>query len=327
VPLLLLRLDMRRPDFATAPREKMYAEALEMASWADEHGFLAAVLSEHHGVDDGYLPSPLILGAAILGRTKRLMLNVSALLAPLYQPLRLAEDIAVLDNIAPGRIALIAGLGYRDHEYAMFGVEKKKRGAVFDEALQTLLTAWTGEEFEFRGERVRVTPKPASQPHPMIFVGGSSEAGARRAGRFGLPFQPAYGDPALEAAYNDELAKHGKQGFIVMPESISYVHVAEDVDAAWEQVGPHMLYDAQTYASWQNPGQQSAVKDEAQTVDELRKGGIYRVLTPDETVAFAEELGPMRALILHPMVGGLDPAIGWESLRLFAEKVQPHLAK
>jgi alkanesulfonate monooxygenase SsuD/methylene tetrahydromethanopterin reductase-like flavin-dependent oxidoreductase (luciferase family) len=323
--MLLLRLDMRRPDFAPASRPDMYAAALDMASWADEHGFLSAVLSEHHGVDDGYLPSPLILGAAILGRTKRLMVNVSALLAPLYDPLRLAEDIAVLDNIGPGRVALIAGLGYRDHEYEMFGVEKKRRGKVLDEALETLLTAWTGEEFDYRGTRVRITPTPASQPHPMIFVGGSSEAGARRAGRFGLPFQPAYGDPALEAAYNDELAKNGKQGFIVMPENISYVHVAEDVDAAWEQVGKHMLYDAQSYASWQNPGQQSAVKDEARNVDELRKGGIYRVLTPDETVAYAEELGPMGALILHPMVGGLDPAIGWQSLKTFEEKVLPRL--
>jgi alkanesulfonate monooxygenase SsuD/methylene tetrahydromethanopterin reductase-like flavin-dependent oxidoreductase (luciferase family) len=326
MPMLLLRLDMRRPDFAPVPREQMYAAALDMATWADDNGFLSAVLSEHHGVDDGYLPSPLILGAAILGRTKRLMVNVSALLAPLYNPLRLAEDIAVLDNIGPGRVALIAGLGYRDHEYAMFGVEKKRRGAVLDEAIETLLKAWTGEPFDYRGTTVRVTPRPVSQPHPMLFVGGSSEAGARRAGRFGLPFQPAYGDPALEAAYNDELAKHGKQGFILMPESICYIHVAEDPDAAWEQVGPHMLYDAQTYASWQQPGQQSAVKDEASSVDELRKGDVYRVMTPDETVAFAEELGPMRALILHPMVGGLDPAVGWQSLKLFQDKVLPRLS-
>jgi alkanesulfonate monooxygenase SsuD/methylene tetrahydromethanopterin reductase-like flavin-dependent oxidoreductase (luciferase family) len=222
---------------------------------------------------------------------------------------------------------LIAGLGYRDSEYEMFGVEKKRRGAVLDEKIETLLKAWTGEPFDYHGTTVRVTPKPVTQPHPMLFVGGSSEAGARRAGRFGLPFQPAYGDPALETAYNDELAKNGKQGFIVMPDSISYVHVAEDVDAAWEQVGPHMLYDAQSYHSWQQPGQRSAVHDTAETVDELRKGGIYRILTPDETVAYAEELGPMRALILHPMVGGLDPALGWKSLKLFEEKVLPHLSE
>jgi alkanesulfonate monooxygenase SsuD/methylene tetrahydromethanopterin reductase-like flavin-dependent oxidoreductase (luciferase family) len=326
MPLLLLRLDMRRPDFAPVPREQMYAEALEMATWADDNGFLSAVLSEHHGVEDGYLPSPLILGAAILGRTKRLMVNVSALLAPLYDPLRLAEDVAVMDNIGPGRVLLIAGLGYRDSEYEMFGVEKKRRGAVLDEKIETLLKAWTGEPFDYHGTTVRVTPKPVTQPHPMLFVGGSSAAGARRAGRFGLPFQPAYGDPALETAYNDELAKNGKQGFIVMPDSISYVHVAEDVDAAWEQVGPYMLYDAQSYHSWQQPGQRSAVHDTAETVDELRKGGIYRILTPDETVAYAEELGPMRALILHPMVGGLDPALGWQSLKLLEAKVLPRLS-
>src|SRR2546423_14534714 len=158
MPMLLLRLDMRRTDFAKVRRSDMYSAALDMASWADEYGFLSAVLSEHHGVDDGYLPSPLILGAAILGRTKRLMVNVSALLAPLYNPLRLAEDIAVLDNIGPGRVSLIAGLGYRDHEYAMFGVEKKRRGAVLDEKLDTLLKAWTGEPFSYRGTTVRVTP-------------------------------------------------------------------------------------------------------------------------------------------------------------------------
>src|SRR4051794_30683632 len=259
MPLLLLRFDMRRPDFAPASRESMYAAALDMASWADENGFLAAVLSEHHGVDDGYLPSPLALGAAILGRTKRLMVNVSALLTPLYDPLRLAEDVAVLDNLAPGRLTFIAGLGYRDDEYTMFGVEKKRRGAILDENLETLLKAWTGEPFDYQGRTVRVTPKPVTQPHPMLFVGGSSEAAARRAGRFGLPFQPAYSDPSLEAAYNASCEEHGKSGFILMPEEISYVHVAEDPDRGWEQVGKFMLYDAQSYSSWQQPGQRSAV--------------------------------------------------------------------
>src|SRR5256714_4951692 len=187
MPMLLLRLDMRRPEFAAAPREEMYAAALDMAAWADEHGFLAAVLSEHHGVDDGYLPSPLILGAAILGRTKRLMVNVSALLAPLYNPLRLAEDIAVLDNIGPGRVSLIAGLGYRDHEYAMFGVEKKRRGAVLDENIETLLKAWTGEPFDYHGTTVRVTPRPVTQPHPMLFIGGSGGGAGRPGARAGRP--------------------------------------------------------------------------------------------------------------------------------------------
>jgi alkanesulfonate monooxygenase SsuD/methylene tetrahydromethanopterin reductase-like flavin-dependent oxidoreductase (luciferase family) len=320
--LLMLRFDMRRPEIATVPREAMYASALEMCSWADERGFASVALSEHHGVEDGYLPTPLVLATAILSRTKTITVSVSALLAVLYEPVRLAEEIAVLDNVAPGRLVTIAGLGYRDVEYAMFGVERKRRGAILDEHIQVLLDAWTGEPFSYRGATVRVTPTPATKPHPLLFVGGTSEVAAKRAARFGLPFFPDKHEPALEALYHEECARNGTSGFVVMPNNPCYVHIAEDPEKAWAQVGPHMLHDAQSYASWQPPGQVSSVLERATTLDELKKSNVYRVLTPDDTVALAKESG---ALMFHPLVGGLDPAIGWESLQLFEDKVRPRL--
>src|SRR5918992_2940382 len=103
---LSLRYDLRAPAFG-APAESLYRAALEQCAWAEEHGFLMATLSEHHGSDDGYCPSPLVMAAAIAGRTRNLRIMVAALVVPLYDPLRLAEDLAVLDLASGGRIDLI----------------------------------------------------------------------------------------------------------------------------------------------------------------------------------------------------------------------------
>ena len=119
-------------------------------------------------------------------RPQRIPINISALLVPLHDPIRLAEDIAVLDLLSGGRISIVAGLGYRPVEYAMFDSEWKRRGKRMDECLEVMIKAWTGEPFEYGGETVQVTPRPVQQPHPMIMVGGSGEAG----GQAGGPVRP-----------------------------------------------------------------------------------------------------------------------------------------
>jgi hypothetical protein len=101
------------------------------------------------------------------------------------------------------------------------------------------------------------------------------------------------------------------------------VHVTEDPERAWAQIGPHALFDAQTYAAWQTDGQRSQVHVDAQTVDDVRTSGVYAVVTPDECVALANEMG---SLVFHPLMGGMDPDLGWESLELFEKKVLPRLA-
>jgi len=98
--------------------------------------------------------------------------------------------------------------------------------------------------------------------------------------------------------------------------------VSEDPERDWARIAPHALYDAQTYAAWQTPDQRSQVHVEARDAAELRKSGVYRVVTPDECVALAEETGQV---LFHPLMGGLPPALGWESLELFARKVLPRL--
>ena len=321
-----MRFDMRCPPISPASPSDLYRAALEMAAWADDNAIGSVVVSEHHGVDDGYLPSPLVLLGAMAAVTKRVSLNVSALLAPLHDPLRLAEDIAVLDLASGGRLSIVLGLGYRPDEYDMFGASWSTRGKRLDEIVDTLLKAWTGEPFEYQGRTVRVTPKPLQQPHPILFIGGSSPAAAKRAARFGLGFFPAIGDTELAEVYRQASQEHqGHDGFALLPEGPGFVHLADDPDKAWAEVGEHILYEAKVYASWQQPGQRSHVTDYADTVEELRAGGRYLILTPDECVEMANGLGPMGSLIFHPLIGGMPPEQAWSSLELYASKVAPAL--
>ncbi|MGH2684268.1 MAG: LLM class flavin-dependent oxidoreductase [Actinomycetota bacterium] len=321
-----MRFDMRCPPISPVAPQDLYRAALEMAAWADDNHISSVVVSEHHGVDDGYLPSPQVLLGAIAGVTKRVSLNISAVLAPLHDPLRLAEDLAVLDLASGGRLSIILGLGYRPEEYEMFDAPWSKRGKLLDEIIGTLLKAWTGQPFEHRGRTVRVTPRPLQQPHPILFIGGSSPAAAKRAARFGLGFFPAIGDTQLAEVYRQAMQEeHGNDGFALLPEGPGFVHLADDPDKAWAEVGEHILYEAKVYASWQQPGQRSHVTDHAETVEELRAGGRYLILTPDECVEMARGLGPMGGLIFHPLIGGMAPEQAWSSLELFASKVAPAL--
>ena len=108
-------------------------------------------------------------------------ITVAALLVPLHDPVRLAEDMAVLDVVSRGRVAYVAGLGYRSEEYAMFGRSLAERGRRMDECLTVLQRALTGEEFAYDGRTVRVTPQPITAGGPLLLYGGGSPAAARRA--------------------------------------------------------------------------------------------------------------------------------------------------
>src|SRR2546421_636513 len=102
---LQLRFDLRVPPLAKTDHATQYRACLEMVEWGERMGFQDVTLSEHHNDDAGYLPAPLTLAAAILGRTARIKVSVSAALVPLHDPLRIAEQLAVLELIGPGRIS------------------------------------------------------------------------------------------------------------------------------------------------------------------------------------------------------------------------------
>jgi alkanesulfonate monooxygenase SsuD/methylene tetrahydromethanopterin reductase-like flavin-dependent oxidoreductase (luciferase family) len=118
--MFTMRFDMRSTE--SEPRPALYAAAIEMSAWAESRGCVAVVLCEHHGGADGDLPVPLIMASAIAARTQEVAINIAAVLLPLYDPVRLAEEMTVLDHISRGRVSYVLGLGYRPEEYEQFGV-------------------------------------------------------------------------------------------------------------------------------------------------------------------------------------------------------------
>src|SRR4051794_25423306 len=233
----IIRFNQVQPGLDPVEMSARYKATIDMAQYAEDNGFDMVTLEEHHGAENGWSPSPLIPAGLIFGRCSRIPISISALLVPLHDPLRIAEDIAVLDLASGGRLVVIAGMGYRPSEYAAHGKSWKDRGAVMDETLETMLKAWTGEPFEYRGTTVQVTPKPLTQPHPTLLVGGTSKPAARRAARLGLPMSTAANLPELEAYYYEQCEAFGTQGFCAMPPAVfSHIFVHEDPDKAWAEL-------------------------------------------------------------------------------------------
>ncbi|MEV6498375.1 LLM class flavin-dependent oxidoreductase [Streptomyces prunicolor] len=182
-----LRFDFRNPESAGTAMADRYAAALDMAEWADGLGCARITVSEHHGSADGYLPSPVQMLTAMAARTKQVRFLVAALIAPFHDPLRLAEELTVLDNISRGRVDVIVEGGYVREEFAMFDVPMNERGKRVTEVVTTLKSAFTGEPFSYRGRTVRVTPAPYRPGGPAVLLGGSSEPAARRAAPTPVP--------------------------------------------------------------------------------------------------------------------------------------------
>jgi alkanesulfonate monooxygenase SsuD/methylene tetrahydromethanopterin reductase-like flavin-dependent oxidoreductase (luciferase family) len=323
--MFTLRFDMRAPEIG-APAADLYSAALDMCSWAETRGCIAAVICEHHASDDGYLPTPLILASAIAARTEQLALNLIVIL-PFYDPVRLAEEMAVLDIISRGRASYVFGLGYRPEEYEMFGVDMAARGRVADEKLAIVRSLLAGEELTVDGRRINVTPRPHTPGGPMLMWGGGSVAAARRAGRYGLGFLAQGSQPGMQEAYETACVKHGHPvGFALLPPSDtpSVMFVADDVDAAWDELGPHLLHDAHAYAQW-NPGNNtSAGISHVDTVDELRATShSHKILSVEETIDHVRGGG---MLTLSPLCGGVPPDIAWPYLERVVNDVLPAAA-
>lgn len=137
---------------------------------------------------------------------------------------------------------------------------------------------------------------------------------------------PPLNDPELVQLYLDEAARVGyDQPFVMTPSNHGFIHVTRDPERDWERILPHAMHEATTYASWQVDDQRSSVTTYATTPEDLAGSGIYRVVTPEQCLELAAELGDLGGMVFHPLMGGLDPALAWESLELFAAEVLPKL--
>ncbi len=320
----VISFDMRAPSFG-APAQELYDTALNMCEWADEIGFDAVGLGEHHASEDGYLPSPIPMASAIGARTKNIIVRPNILQAPIYDPVKLAEDLAVAQYLCQGRLEVVIGAGYRPYEFQMFGKRREDRKDLYVKAFKFLRRAWTGETFEYEGRSITVTPVP--QPPPKLLLGGTHPAVAKRAAHIADGFYPPagenwsiYRDTCIELGKPDPGKKFKALGPI-------YTHVTRDPEGDWEKIKPHAKHVVESYAEWTTEAYGKAAGPFAGGIDldDLRASGAYRVLSPEDAVSMIEDLGRDRTFILVPLLGGLNPDLAWQGLKLFEQEVWPHV--
>ncbi len=317
----VLRFNCVQPGVDPSEMASRYQAFVEMAKTGDKQGMMVINLEEHHGTDNGWSPSPMVMAGMVVAATSSIRVNFGALLLPLHDPIRVAEDLAVLDLASGGRVTTTVGLGYRPEEYRLHGKDWSTRGKLMDHCVDTLLKAWTGEPFEYNGEMVRVTPVPLTKPHPVLMIGGTSKATARRAARFGLPMYTAAPVPEVEKLYYDECARLGVQGFAMMPPAITHhMFVVDDPDEAWAAYGSHVWHEASTYAGWQTGDISSAAHSHAANVEELRAEGMYCFVTPGQAIEMIRAEG---AAVLHPLCGGMPVDAAWDMFGRFFDEVWP----
>lgn len=194
----------------------------------------------------------------------------------------------------------------------MFGVERRGRGLLVEETIKLLQRLWSGEELDFNGRPVRVTPLPFTPGGPALAYGGGTEVAARRAGRLGLMFLAESHDLTLEDAYRDE-GGDDAPGCIIPPAGIpNTVFVADDPEQAWAEIGEYLLLDAVSYSGWNAHREGTASISRAETVADLAaEKGAYQIVTPAEARALVAAGHPLG---LQPLVGGIPRDLAWPYL-------------
>lgn len=224
--------------------EDVYSETIALSVELERLGYDSVWTTEHHFVDDGYMPSLLVTSAAIAAVTNTIDIGTGVVLAPLHHPVRLAEDAATAQVISDGRLLLGLGLGWSTIEYDVLGVDMAVRGKAMTEMLQFLPQAWTGEPFTWTGE-VYTYPEIAVRPAPSksipLIVGGGVDAAVRRAARHADGFfsnaSPTRFAQQVSTA-TEEMERIGRD-----PESFKWMYYgvmypgprADILSSAWEQ--------------------------------------------------------------------------------------------
>jgi alkanesulfonate monooxygenase SsuD/methylene tetrahydromethanopterin reductase-like flavin-dependent oxidoreductase (luciferase family) len=258
-----------------------------------------------------------------LARTSNLIASVDCALGPLWNPVRLAEDIALVDNMSRGRLHTTVGLGYRAVEFDSMGVDFSRRGRLMDGLVERMLSIWSGADAD-----TGVCTGTWTRPHPPLYVGGGSRATARRAARFGLPLSLADHLPEVADHYRELCAEAGIRPFVIMPGPVNrgMIFLHEDPDRAWSELGEWILWEAVTYGGWSADERSLMHLPGIRTLDEVKASGRYRFLTPDQLIAEVREAQDYGPLVLHPLVGGMPVEEAWRSVQLLTDKVLPALS-
>ncbi|MXW60407.1 MAG: LLM class flavin-dependent oxidoreductase [Acidimicrobiaceae bacterium] len=319
-PRLGLYFDFRNPEPWRRDPTAYYGWHLDLIEEADRRGIGSIWVSEHHFVDDGYMPVPLTALAAAAARTKQARLGTAVVVAPLQHPMAIAEQAAVVDVISGGRLELGLGAGYVAPEFEAFGADLGRRYRDTDHAL--------GEIGRIFADR-RCTPGPVQLPVPL-WAGYLGPQGAARAGRLGVGLLTHNRDSF--AIYRDALEASGHGVEVARMGGVVDFLVADDPEEAFERIVPHRTHQLNSYR------QQAALgtgrTPRRLTEDEVREGsgsgvvGAMQILTVDEAITriagICEGL-PVEHLYLWASIGAMPEDLAERQMELLTGQVQPAL--
>jgi alkanesulfonate monooxygenase SsuD/methylene tetrahydromethanopterin reductase-like flavin-dependent oxidoreductase (luciferase family) len=334
-------------DRSDRPLAKQFDERMEYVAAADEAGFYGYHVAEHHATPLNMVPVPGVYLGAVARATKRIRLGPLVYLLPLYSPLRLIEEISMLDHLSNGRLDVGVGRGVSPFELNFHKVKAEDSRDIFIDAFDTVLNGLTHDRLTYKGkyfnyENVPMELKPLQTPYPPFWYGSSNETGSRWAGERGLHFV-TLGSMKLAkaniAAFRDSLAKRGGPAH-PKPEfpggaviGVNRQIVIAETDAEAEKIARpardqhhHSLMKLQR----ENVGGPLYTSSIPQTYDDSVKGGATIVGSPATVRAEIErqvaELGINYMIAAH-LFGNMKLEHALRSLRLFTTEVMPKVAK
>jgi alkanesulfonate monooxygenase SsuD/methylene tetrahydromethanopterin reductase-like flavin-dependent oxidoreductase (luciferase family) len=321
--------DFRNPGPSAPAFEDLYASILDQIVAGEAMGFDSVWLTEHHFVDDGYTPSPLVLAAAIGARTQRMRIGTNLIILPLHDPVRIAEDAATLAILTRGRFDLGVAIGYRQTEFEAFGRSLKQRPSLMEEAVEVIRRAWRGDALNFAGKRfnygaVRVTPQAATPPR--LFIGGMAQPAIERVARIGDGLLSTGG--IGHDLYIEALRSQGRdpaEGRIVAG---NWAIIAEDPQAEAEKLAPYILHQTNQYIRWGafGPPESTPEFSDAPTAIE---NGLYELWTADEAVrhlsGMLEQYPQIEDVHFWAQFPGEPVESGTRRMEYIAEHVLPRL--
>ncbi len=318
---------------------QVYAETFDQIVLAESLGLELCWFTEHHFLADGYLPNFVPVAGAAAALTSKIRFSTDICLMPFRQPVRLAEDLAILDNISNGRMELGAGMGYASHEFEGFGIPVSRRVSLTEEAIEILRLAWSREPFSFEGKRythrnLRVTPDPVQDGGPPLWIAATSPAGARRAARYDTNLLPQGPRQDVLDPWKDALAESGRTVADKRVGIIRGVFVTDDPEREWTDIAAAERYRRNVYVDIIK-----ASSDHKAAAQERTTSGERREPVPLNPLAWTvgdvdQCVAELTALILDHGVTdlvtwggppGLAPSVMNASLERFANEVIPRV--
>jgi alkanesulfonate monooxygenase SsuD/methylene tetrahydromethanopterin reductase-like flavin-dependent oxidoreductase (luciferase family) len=326
--------DFRNPPAWEAPWADLYAQTLDVIAWTESAGFAGAWVPEHHGADDGYVPSPNLVLAAIAARTSTIKLGSAIALAPLYHPVRFAEECAILDILSGGRAEMALAIGYRRRETEAYGVDFTKRGSRFDEFLEIVRALWAGETVSYEGRHYQIRNAKIMPPSPRgqipLYIGGFADKALERVAKYADGY---FGNEEVCDQYIEKVRAQGKDpakaGIRIQA---LFTVVSDDPERAMEELAPYYHYANNAYGLWLNEDQGTIGLDNPalrpMSLEDFKKSRILQILTPDKAIARFKAMQARMPIehVMMMMPPGLPAARFVEYAELFARDVMPAFA-